>query len=197
MSRPPFIFSRETERAAIDRAVRDPVKRELLYAMVDAVLRVRETSTITPTEMAPIIAAFKAADEALWGRAARWLAKLHAFLPSVATTIEALSQDRDATVRWHLCASLNLFPADLAVPFLRRFLSDKSARVRSTVLTIAVVGDFRALLPDLESWLLLEKKTETREDINEAIALLRDGKHIRDGTEIRRLPDGQLEYIPL
>jgi hypothetical protein len=31
---PPFIFSRETEWAGIDRSVRDPSKRQILYDMV-------------------------------------------------------------------------------------------------------------------------------------------------------------------
>src|SRR5688572_9094879 len=94
MPRPPFILSREAERAAIDRVIRDPPKRRLLYEMVDAVLRVRESGAVTPAELAPIMAGFDATDEAIWGRAAGWLAKLHAFAPEVSTSLEELARGR-------------------------------------------------------------------------------------------------------
>ena len=79
MPRPPFILSRETERAAIDRVIRAPTKRQMLYDMVDAILRVREAGTVSRADVAPILAGFEATDEAVWSRAAGWLAKLHAF----------------------------------------------------------------------------------------------------------------------
>lgn len=197
MPRPPFILSRETERAAIDRSVRDPRKRQMLYDMVDAVLRVRESGAVSPAEVAPILAGFKATDEAVWSPAAGWLAKLHAFAPELSACLEELARDRSAAVRFNLCASLDRFPAEVAVPFLRRFLTDKSARVRGTVLGLAMKEGYLQLIPDFEALLAQAHDTEEQKDLQQAIALAKGQTFTRDGVRIRKLPDGGIEYEKL
>jgi HEAT repeat protein len=191
----PFILSREAERAAIDGVIRDPAKRRLLYEMVEAVLRVRESGAVTPVELAPIVAGFEATDEAVWSRAAGWLAKLHAFDPNVFTSLEELARHPRAVVRFNLCASLGRFPADVAVPLLRRFLSDKSARVRGTVLNVVVVAEFRQLIPDFEALLAQEHGPEVQQDIRQAIALLTGQSFTRNGWVVRKLANGAIEYV--
>jgi len=196
MSRRPFILSRETERSAIDRVIRDPAKRQLLYRMVDAVVRVRESGVVSPAELAPIVEGLEATDEAVWSRAAGWLAKLHAFSPSISATVDALAKSRSATMRFNLCASLHRFPPELAVPHLRQFLTDRSARVRGTALTVAVRADYTQLIPDFEVSLENERDAERQQDIRQAIALLRGESFARKGWIVRKLPDGGIEYSP-
>ena len=194
MARPPFILSRETERAAIDQVIRDPAKRQLLYDMVDAVLRVRESGTVSAVELAPILAGFEATDEAVWSRAAGWLAKLHAFAPELSACLEELSRHRRAVVRFHLCASLDEFPKEIAIAYLRRFLSDRSARIRGTVPNVAVKAGYRELIPDFETLLAVERDSERRTDLRQAIALLQGQSFERDGWQVRKLANGNIEY---
>jgi HEAT repeat protein len=194
MPRPPFILSRESERAAIDRVIRDPAKRQMLYEMVDAVLRVRESGVVTPSYIAPILVGFEATDEAVWSRAAGWLAKLHAFDSALSTSLDELSRHRSAAVRFNLCASLDRFPKEIAVAHLRRFLSDKSARIRGTVPNVAVKAGYQELIPEFETLLAEESDGERRTDLEQAIALLRGQTFERDGYQVRRLANGDIEY---
>ena len=194
MPRPPFILSRETERAAIDRAVRDPVKRRMLYDIVDVVLRVHDSGTVAASDLSPILVGFEATDEAVWSRAAGWLAKLYVFEPRLATVLEQLAAHRSAVVRGHLCACLDYFPAEIAISHLRRFLSDRSARIRGTVTNVAVKGRYRELIPDFETALKNERDAERCEDLKQAIALLQGETFQRDGWQIRLLASGDLEY---
>ena len=194
MSPPPFILSRETERAAIDRVIRDPAKRQMLYDMVDAALRVRESGTASSAEVAPILAGFEATDEAVWSRAAGWLAKLHAFAPALSACLEELSHHQSAVVRFNLCASIDRFPKEIALAHLRRFLSDRSARIRGTVPNVAVKAGYGELIPDFEAMLATERDGERRTDLEQAIALLRGQSFERDGRQVRKLADGSIEY---
>jgi hypothetical protein len=194
MSRPPFIFAQETERTAIDRAVRDPIKRQMLYDMVDAVLRVRESSVVSPAELGPILTGFEATDEAVWGRAAGWLAKLYGFAPELSRTLEELAGHRSAVVRFNFCASLDEFSADVAVLHLRRFLADRSARIRGTVINIAIKAGYRELIPDFKALLKKERNSAQQENLREAIALLQGKSFVRDGWRVRKLANGDLEY---
>jgi hypothetical protein len=194
MPKLPFAFIRETERAAIERAIRDPAKRQLCYDMVDAVLRVRETARVTEAELAPIIEGLAASSEAVWDRARGWLAKLHGFDPSLSTAIERLANDPRATVRWHLCAGLKKFPRELSTRLLRQFLSDRGAKIRGTAVTATIAGNHYELLPDLNTLLANEANPERQEDLKEAIALLEKHSHVRDGMEVRRIKDG-IDYV--
>jgi len=197
MPRPPFILSREAERAAIDRVIRDPTKQRLLYEMVDAVLRISELGTVSRSDLASILAGLEVKDEGVWGRATGWLAKLHAFSPDLSATVDELAHHRNAVVRFNLCASLDQFPAEVAIPHLRRFLSDRSARVRGAVLNVAVKAGYRQLIPDFEAFLAEESDAERQQDIRQAIALLRNESFVRDGWQVRRLPNGDIESTPL
>jgi hypothetical protein len=197
MARPPFILSRESECAAIDRAVRDPVKRQMLYKMVDAVLRVVESGAVSSGELSLILAGLEVTDEAVWSRAAGWLAKLHAFKPELSATLHELSRHRSATVRGHLCACLNYFSKEIAVKYLRGFLCDRSARIRGTVRNVAIAAGYRELIPDFEAMLAEESDLTRRKDWEEAIALLRGESFARDGWIVRKLPNGDVEYSQL
>ena len=138
MGRLPFIFSRETECAAIDRSVRDAKKRALLHEMVDVVLRVRETGQISLQEIGPVLEGLEARDEAVFARAAGWLAKLYRFDPNLDECLGRLSSDKRVVVRRNLCACQNYFPKEVAVPLLRKFARDANARVRGTARAVAV-----------------------------------------------------------
>src|SRR5262245_46594374 len=155
MARPPFIFSRETERTHIDRAMRDPAKRALLYEMVDAVLRVNETGKITEAELTPIRAGLQSSDERVWGRAGGWLSKLHTYAPETASAIDELASHRSAHVRFRLCGSLSerRFADSFVLPLLRRFLNDRSARVRDMAVGVCLRRQLKELLPELEAML--------------------------------------------
>ena len=195
MGRLPFIFPRETERAAIDRVFRDARKRQMLYDMIDAVLRVRESGIVSDRELSPILIGFEATDEGIWGRAAGWLAKLYGFSPNdVTPTLQQLANDSRYLVRFHLCACLDKFPRDIAIQYLRGFLIDKSAQIRGTVVNVAVKAGYSELIPDFKTLLATERDDEQREDLRQALALLRGKTFKREGAHIRKLADGSIEY---
>ncbi|HUR45841.1 MAG TPA: HEAT repeat domain-containing protein, partial [Candidatus Saccharimonadales bacterium] len=104
---------------------------------------------------------------------------------------------RSAAVRFHLCASLDSFQREVAVAYLRRFLKDKSARVRGTVPNVAVKAGYEELVPDFEAMLAEEQDEEQRKDWEQAIALLRGESYERDGMRVRKLPSGDLEYTSI
>jgi hypothetical protein len=166
----------------------------MLYDMVDAILRVRESGKVLPTDVAPVLTGFESTDEAVWSRAAGWLAKLHAFAPELSASLEELSRHRSAVVRFNLCASLDRFPKEIAVAHLRRFLSDRSARIRGTVPNIAVKAGYRELIPDFETLLAEERDSERRLDLRQAVALLQGQTFERNGWQVRKLANGNITY---
>ncbi|HUS35060.1 MAG TPA: HEAT repeat domain-containing protein [Verrucomicrobiae bacterium] len=196
MARLPFILARQSECAAIDRAIKDPGKRQALYDIIDAVLRVNQTQKITPLELAPIIAAFHFTAEPVWSRAASWLAKLHAYDPTTVTPIlDQLSTDPSITPRLNLCRSLDRFPTHAALPLLRRYLSDKSARVQDSALGIAMKKRITELLPDLQARLQIETKPDRAQDFQEAINWLQGSACTLKGLPVRQLPNGDIESV--
>jgi HEAT repeat protein len=195
MPRLPFIFARETERAAVDAATRIRAKRNALYEMIDAVLRVNQTQKITPAGLKPILRGFKFTDEAVWSRAAFWLAKLYSVDPAISADIDQLASHRMPIVRFTLCSSLGRFPKAIAVPILRRLLFDKSLRVRRAVLGIAIHDRHTELIPDLQRLLKHEKFATRRRSIREAIAWLGGKSFSLDGLKVRVLENGDIEAI--
>ena len=97
-------------------------------------------------------------------------------------------------MRFNLCASLDHFPREIAVAHLRQFLNDRSARVRGTVPNIAVKAGYQELIPDFEALLVGESDSERRTDLEQAIALLRGQTFERDGWQVRKLANGDIEY---
>jgi len=106
MPGPLFILSREKERAAIDRVTFDPAGRELLYEMIEAVWKARESGRVTDLELIPIRKGFLAPEEGIWSRAGGWLAKLVNFAPELVYVVDDLAAHRSEAVRCRLCASL-------------------------------------------------------------------------------------------
>jgi HEAT repeat protein len=100
-------------------------------------------------------------------------------------------------VRSNLCASLDCFPKEIAVAHLRRFLSDRSVRIRGTVPNVAVKAGYQELIPDFEAMLGTERDSERRTDLEQAIALLRGQSFERDGWRVRKLASGDIEYSQL
>ena len=192
MGRLPFIFSKETERAAIDRVVRNAKKRALLYEMVDVVLRVRETGQVSPEEIGPVLAGLEATDEAVFARAAGWLAKLHRFEPKLGECLDRLASDKRVVVRRNLCACLNYFPKEIAVPLLRKFVRDSNARVRGTARAVAVQMGLRELIPDFKARSNELSKDDEGRHFKQAIKLLEGKTLALKEYRMRRLPNGDI-----
>src|SRR5687768_14738828 len=165
----PFIFSRETERAAIDRVFHEPAKKQILYEMIDAVIRVNQTRCVTPSDLAPILAGFEFTDEGVWSRAAGWLAKLHAFDPRITANLHDLSRNPSAIVRLNLFRSLDRFPKGAVLPLLRNFINDRSSRVRQAVLGVAMIQNYPELLPALQTRRNGQISAAERRSLDEAI----------------------------
>jgi len=153
-----FILSREKERAAIDRVTSNPARQELLYKMVDAVWRVRETGSVTEEELSPIREGFQSDSEIVWSRAAGWLAKLVEFAPEITSVVAELAAHRSPEVRCRLCASLAdpRYSDVLILPRLKRLLGDSNDEVRDMAVQICLKRRPAKLLPTLEAALAAE-----------------------------------------
>jgi HEAT repeat protein len=175
MPGPLFILSREKERAAIDEATFDPGKRELLYQMVEAVWKVRETGQVTRAELAPIRAGFQVPEEGVWSRAGTWLARLVDFAPELTSVVDELAMHRDDDVRSRLCASLTdrHFPDSLIWPRLKRFLTDHSDQVREAAVRVCIKRQNSRMIPPLQAALEAEQDAGRRSRLRMAIALIK------------------------
>jgi hypothetical protein len=175
MPRPLFILSREKERADIERVTFDPVKRELLYQMVEAVWTVRETGQVTEAVLAPIRKGFSMPEEGVWSRAGGWLAKLVEFAPELTKVVDELAAHRNEEVRYRLCAALTdrHFPDAFIWPRLKRFLTDRSDGVRDMAVRVCIKRQGTKLVPALESALDAEQDAGRRKRLQMAIALIK------------------------
>lgn len=175
MSRPLFILSREWERTAINAATLDPIHREMLYQMIEAVWTVRERDKVTELELAPIRDGFFVPDEVVWSRAGGWLAKLVEFTPELIAVVDELVMHPDAAVRSHICAALaDKHIADALVwPRLKRFLSDPSGQVREMAIKVCINRQSPRMLPPLDAAFAAEPDAGRRERLQMAIALIR------------------------
>jgi hypothetical protein len=185
MPRPLFILSRERERAAIDGVTFDPVKRELLYQMVEAVWTVRETGKFTEAELAPIRAGFLAPEESVWSRAGGWLAKLVEFAPELTRVVDELAGHRNELVRTRLCAVLadRRFPDILIWPRLKRFLTDRSELVRDMAVRVCIKRQGIKMVPALEAALEAEQDPQRQDRLKMAIALIKGEPYWLGGEE--------------
>jgi len=168
-------LSREKERAAIDRAIGDPLKRKYPYLMVDAVWMVRDTGMVTEAELAPIRAAFLERDPDIWRRAGGWLAKLVEFSNEVTGVVDELASHPDEAVRYRLCASLMdpRFPDVLIRQRLRKLLTDPSQMVREMTVTVCLKRPNQKLIPALEAARDVETLPELRQRLAMAITLIK------------------------
>jgi len=175
MSQTLFILSRERERAEVDGATLNPSSRDLLYQMVDAVLTAKQTARVTELELAPIRNGFFSEDEAVWSRAAIWLARLVDFAPELTSVVDELLANRDDSVRSRVCAALaDKHIADaLLWPRLKRVLADRSELVREMAITVCIKRQNPRMLPSLEAAYLAEPDEKRRERLQMAISLIR------------------------
>jgi len=175
MPRPLFILSREKERADIDGATFDLAKRELLYQMVEAVWRVRETGEVTGAELGPIRKGFWMPEEGVWSRAGAWLARLVEFAPELTKVVDELATHRNEGVRCRLCASLtdHHYAETFIWPRLKRFLNDQSEIVRDMAVRVCIKRQGTKMVPALEAALDAEQDLARRQRLQMAIALIK------------------------
>ena len=172
MSRPLFILSREKECSLIDAATLDPISRDLLYQMVDAVT---ERESVTMLELAPIWHGFMSDEEAVWTRAGIWLARLVDYSPELTSVVDELLIHRDDAVRYRICAALadKHIPDAIVWPRLKRALSDRSEQVREMAIKVCIKRQNPRMLPPLEAAYQAEPDENRRERLKMAISLIR------------------------
>ena len=175
MSRPLFILSREKERSMVDAAILNPISRDLLYQMIDAVLTVKERGSVTMYELASIWHGFMSEEEAVWTRAGGWLAKLVDYSPELTSVVDELLSHQNDVVRTRICAALadKHFPDTIVWPRLKRSLSDRSEQVREMAIKVCIKRQHPRMLPPLEAAYQTEQDESRRERLQMAISLIR------------------------
>jgi hypothetical protein len=188
-----FHFSRETEIAAIDDAVRKPAERELLTRGLGAFAKAVETRFIGADDLKPLLEGLGHSSEAVWGRSGSWLVRLsNGFDEARKALREAVSASR-WTVRFHALACLdNPAPPELRAELIRAALNDPDARIRVAGANMCLRCGLRELIRDLETACGAEPDSATRETMQLNIPLLRGEKVRSVGGTIERLRNGNI-----
>lgn len=190
-------FSRETEVAAIDCAVQDERKRQLLYRVLDEFLRIVDSDTLAAGQLEPFLSAMHEGDEAVWGRAGGRLSQLAHRFPAAASAIMELLAHPKWRPRFNVTALASELPEPVALLVLERSLADRSERVREKAADMALQGEFTAAIPLLESALAGETNPAIRGSIDLAIHLLQGKPYISSGYRVTRAANGGTLSEPL
>jgi len=188
-----FQFSRETEVAAIEYAVRKPADRELLTRGLDAFARAVDTRAVGSGDLAPLLEGLRHPSEAVWSRSGSWLVRLsNGFDEARQALRKAVSASR-WTERFHVLACLDHpAPPELRAELIRVGLKDPDRRVRCTAANVCLKCGLRDLIPDLQEALAAESDPATRETFRLNLPLLRGEKVHAEGWTMERLRNGNV-----
>jgi hypothetical protein len=152
------------------------VKRPLL-ASIDAYESCRGRKTITHDMLAPIVAAASSKRSPLWGSSTDFLAEFTWKHPEARDAVRKMAASRDAKARFNAVLSIGRgAPREFRVGVLRQLIGDKSAAVRwRAAESAAWVHDLAELLPDLQVALAAETNLKTKQTLDHAVRILRDG----------------------
>lgn len=168
-------------RAWVRENMKEPSKRRLLLAAIDAYDHCHRARNASASEIAPIVKAAKSRFTRVWEIAADFLMRLTPKHPAAReAALEMLKSDK-VNERFQLVASLRRpAPKALLAEMVRAALRDKSFRVREKAAEAADRLQLRRLLPDLEAILAEEEHPTARRAIEFHAAMLRDGYLLRD-----------------
>jgi DNA-binding transcriptional ArsR family regulator len=156
------------------------VKRPLL-ASIDAYESCRGRKTITRDMLAPIVAAASSKRSPLRGSSTDFLAEFTWKHPAARDAVREMAASPDAKARFNAVLSVGRgSPRDFRIAVLRQVIADKCAAVRwRAAESAAWVHDLVELLPDLQRAFAAETNLKTKQTLDHAVRILRDG-HIAE-----------------
>ena len=181
-------FDRETERDHVDRYVRADASRLVCYAIVDAVLEIREGGdVVTPEHVAAFVRAAEAAHEFVFGLGGKRLIQCSHFSPLAADALRALSRHRRWRPRFNLMCVLGYAPPDsLALELLATGLSDADERVATRAAAACdELREVNGVLRLLDERLAVETRPKVVESLEFTGGLMRTPE-VREGWQLVR-----------
>lgn len=181
-------FDRKTECDNANHYVRAGASRSICYAVVDAVLDIRQNGDVVrPDHVAAFVRAAEAAHEYVFGLGGKRLVQCSHFSSLAADALRALSQHSRWRPRFNLMCVMGYRPPDpLALELLASGLPDEDQRVARRA---AGACDTLRDIPDVEGMLDARLAVETRPTVREElefVAGLMRTPEVRDGDKLVR-----------
>ena len=194
-SPPIWSFDRKTEVAAVDRNAKRADHRELCYAVVDAVLSIRETGNVLDEDVRAFTKALECPNEYVFCAGGRRLVQCSHFDDKCAAQLRAMMGHANWLARRNTVAVTDYNPPDnVLLAILRAGLTDGSKRVRALAGGKVLLRARRELLPELEQCLRVEKDEAVRTELSNAVQLLRGKPVVRGGVTTTLEPDDDGRY---
>jgi hypothetical protein len=192
------------QREHYERWIRDFLQKrrpDLVEPFRDAIEAFEEamaSGVLSDAQLAKIDSCTRSESNALAENSAGLLGELSSMFPGALGAIRRLSQDSSQHVRLQALVALHgCTTPGFREELLRRFLQDRSSRLRLLAADKIVLFGLQSLLSDLEQAIARERNQRTRERLQWQHDLLRDGFRTQrrgDGElwMTCRLPDGSL-----
>ena len=181
-------FDRKIERDHVHQYVRADASRLICYAVVDAVLEIREGSDVVkPEHIAAFVRAAEAAHEFVFGLGGKRLVQCSHFSSLAADALRTLSQHSRWRPRFNLMCVIGYRPPDpLALELLARGLADEAERVaRRAAGACDTLRDIPGVEGMLDARLTVETRPPVREELEFVAGLMRTPE-VRDGDKLVR-----------
>src|SRR6476619_3965285 len=139
------------DRDWLDEVLKEPEKRKLAFAALDAFDQLENVATISPDKLVPIIEAASCRFAPVWEIGADLLNHLAVRHQEARDAIRNMLHDRTADVRFQAITLLgsSKIPVSFAASLIRLGLRDRSYVVRGRVAEAACQLGLTELIPDL------------------------------------------------
>lgn len=179
-------FGRETEIDYVNSRTSNELYRKLLYAVVDAVIEIRETGVVTPTHLEAFRTGVECSNEVVLGPAGKRLVECSYLSPLASSALLALATSPKWRVRFNvMCLLEDRPPEALAMQLLQIGLQDNSSKAACRAVQACDEVRYPSALPLLESRLGVEDRPEVIDTIRWTLGLMRTTPIIRGKSEER------------
>lgn len=167
-------FGRETEVSHVNGFTERADYRQLCYAVIDAVLDIRETGAILPEHVDAFAKAAECSFEFVFCCGGKWLMTAAHFSSVAAERLRALARHAQLRPRFNvMCLISYKAPVALGLELLALGLADRSEKVAIRAAAACDELGGSDVLALLESRLPTESRAKVREEIEFTIELMR------------------------
>jgi hypothetical protein len=162
----------------VECKIKDPIKKQIAMEAVVSAYRLQEADFTQIEDYKPILRAVEHSSDVVRDVGAgllKALAKKHSIVLEI---IKKLMNSKNSKIRFNAIYYLSSsYPHDFLIDIIGKGLNDKSSSVRMIAADACAEIGLKALLPQLEILLSIEKATFL-EDVKRHIGILKDGYHL-------------------
>jgi len=163
-------------RAWVDQRVREPQKRRLLLAALNAFDRLRRVRRISALDLSPIETAAKCPFKAVWIIGTDLIMRLAAKDRVAKDAVRRIMSSKKVEERFQITAALTcILPKAFSKEIIRIALKDKGKRVREKAVEACDRLRLKEMLPELDARLAVEHNPDVKRQLQFSIAMLREG----------------------